>query len=70
MNLKYQRLKKTDADKIWLQLEKLNWSQAELRRRTGIDRARIKLFLHHRYASLYTGARIAIAVAAGLAERF
>jgi len=67
VNLAYTRLWSRHADEIHAELLKLGWNKEEIRRRTGIDRARIKLFMDHKHASLKTGVRLALAIAAARA---
>lgn len=69
MNLRYLKLNPRHQSLILRELLILGWSQEELRRRTGIDRAILKRFYRLESVSLTIGARIALASAAGRAER-
>lgn len=68
MNIYTTKIARRHAVILWDRLDEMDWTNEEIRRRTGIDRARIKLFVDHKYASLSTAGRIALAVAAGRAE--
>lgn len=68
MNIHTTRIRSVHADQIHSEFVKTGWTQEELRRRTGIDRENISRFVKHKQSSLLTGARIAIAIAAGRAE--